>query len=345
MIFNQPFVSVLLSVYNGEKFLDKAIQSILDQTYKNFEFIIINDGSRDKSLAEIQKFTDHRIVCINNKNKGLIASLNEGLGIAKGKYIIRMDADDICMPERIEKQVQYMEQHPDAGLCGTSFTYFNEKFETVSRWKLSNSEIKVMLLYSCPILHPTACIRATTLKDNNLNYKNIIYCEDLALWYDISKVSEIAILPEILLRYRVHANSISETNRQQQNASALTVYTKAFNDLFTPELETQKSILEPQLYLVNAKPNLTFNDLEQIIEFKKSIIKINKITGVHNDAVFKKITALNLYLLNYRFAQSFSLKLLWLYISKGYSIFLHMPGDKKLKFVVKCLMRKSVNNK
>jgi len=114
-------VSIVMSVYNAQKYLDEAIESILNQTYSNFEFIIINDGSTDKSLEIIENYAkkDSRIIVINRENKGLIYSLNEGIRKANGKYIARMDADDISLPQRLEKQVEFMEKNKNIGICGT----------------------------------------------------------------------------------------------------------------------------------------------------------------------------------------------------------------------------------
>ena len=117
---NNPLVSVVLSVYNAEKHIVEAIESILTQSYKNFEFIIIDDGSTDGSLEIIKSYDDERIILISRENKGLIASLNEGIEQAKGKYIARMDADDISLSSRFEEQVTFMEMHEEVGICGTT---------------------------------------------------------------------------------------------------------------------------------------------------------------------------------------------------------------------------------
>ena len=114
-----PKVTVLMPVYNCEKYLRESIESILNQTFKDFEFLIINDGSSDKSAEIVESYNDNRINFVQNeKNIGLAASLNRGLDIAKGEYIARMDADDISLPERLEKQVRFMETNPQIGICG-----------------------------------------------------------------------------------------------------------------------------------------------------------------------------------------------------------------------------------
>jgi len=123
-----PEVTVLMSVYNGEKYLREAIDSILNQTFTDFEFLIVNDGSTDRTAEILRSYDDPRIIIINNeKNIGLTKSLNIGLRMAKGEYIARMDADDVSMPERLQKQIELLNQKKNTGLVGTYYTIINEK--------------------------------------------------------------------------------------------------------------------------------------------------------------------------------------------------------------------------
>src|SRR5947207_1274318 len=116
-----------MSVYNGENYLAEAIDSILNQTFKDFEFIVIDDGSSDTSLKIIKKYTDPRIKLISRKNKGLVASLNEGLAKAKGDYIARQDADDVSLPQRLKKEVEYLDAHPKVALVGSNYKHLDAK--------------------------------------------------------------------------------------------------------------------------------------------------------------------------------------------------------------------------
>ena len=153
-----PRVSVFMPVYNAGKDLAEAIQSILDQTYRDFEFVIVNDGSTDTSLQTLQQYTDPRIRLINNDgNKGLIASLNIGLETCQGEYIVRMDQDDISLPQRIEKQVQFLDEHPEYGLAGSWFEDFGEQIESkIVRYSSDDTAIRIRHLYQTHISHPTA---------------------------------------------------------------------------------------------------------------------------------------------------------------------------------------------
>ncbi|HAS7841575.1 TPA: glycosyltransferase family 2 protein, partial [Vibrio cholerae] len=138
---SSPKISVVMSVYNGEKYLGEAIDSILKQTFSDFEFIIINDGSTDKTLEIIKSYMkkDDRIVLVSRENKGLIVSLNEGLDLAKGQYIARMDADDISIKSRFEKQIEFLDSNPDIGVCGTWVEVFGENIKS-KKWKMPTQD-------------------------------------------------------------------------------------------------------------------------------------------------------------------------------------------------------------
>ena len=133
---NTPQITVLMPVYNGEKYLRQAVDSILNQTFKDFEFLIINDGSTDKTLAILQEYKNKRVKIINNKkNIGLTKSLNKGLKLAKGKYIARMDADDISLSNRLRKQIDFLDKHNKIGVLGTQMKIINNSNKIVGEYK------------------------------------------------------------------------------------------------------------------------------------------------------------------------------------------------------------------
>jgi len=202
-----------MSVHNGEHFLEDAIVSILSQTYKNFEFIIINDGSEDESLAIIEKYKkkDNRIVLINRENKGLPYSLNEGIRKSSGQYIVRMDADDISLPTRFEKQVDFMEKNKDIGVCGTCFESFGHNTKVRKIFLPSgDNELKIRLLFSVAFAHPTVVIRKSILDQYDIRYKEQYKsAQDYRLWQDLSPYTSFANIQEVLLRYRMTPDSIS----------------------------------------------------------------------------------------------------------------------------------------
>lgn len=201
---NQPLVSVVLPVYNGENFLREAIQSILDQSFSNYELLIINDASTDNSEQVILHFEDSRIVYLKNeKNLGLIGALNRGLNIACGKYIARMDQDDISHPKRFERQVQFMETNMNVVLCGMQ----GEILQTGEAYQvpLEDNEIRASMLFGSPFIHPVVMIRRETLVQHSLKYDlKYFHAEDYGLWVNLSFVGKLANLPEVGIYYRKH---------------------------------------------------------------------------------------------------------------------------------------------
>tara|TARA_B100000963_G_C22500078_1_gene613335 strand:- start:44 stop:1030 length:987 start_codon:yes stop_codon:yes gene_type:complete len=208
-----------MSVYNGEKFLSEAIESILQQTYSNFEFIIINDASTDNSLNIIRSYDDSRIIIINNKkNIFLAASLNKGIKVSKGKYIVRMDADDISMPNRLSKQVQYMEKNPKIGISGTcsEIIGFGSGY---GKYSQENNVIKYKFLYECHLLHPSIIMRIDLIKNNQLYYnESYRKNQDYELFFRALDITDFGNLPDYLIKYRQTKENVKrEVHNQKEN--------------------------------------------------------------------------------------------------------------------------------
>lgn len=209
----KPKVSVLMPVYNAAPHLREAMDSIFGQTFADFEFLIINDGSTDTSEEIIQSYQDPRIVYKkNDKNRGLVDTLNRGIDLAQGEYIARMDADDISLPERFARQVAFMDTHPDLGACGTTYQFFGDSNQIEVR--PADYKRAFTLLASTPSLgHPTSMIRKQVLDTHAIRYESTYgYAADYALWVRISQVSRLCSLPEPLLRYRWHSSNMSQTD-------------------------------------------------------------------------------------------------------------------------------------
>lgn len=198
-------VSVLLPVYNGEKYISEAVDSILKQTYENFELIIIDDGSTDKTLSILKEYekNDTRIRLISRANKGLIASLNEGAELALGEWIARMDADDIAMPNRLERQLNWINQ-TGADIAGTWVSFFGAKDFRIWKGYQSDDAIKIDMLFKCPLVHPAIMMRAKLLKQ--LKYDPAAEkAEDYDLWVRAAMQGiKMTNVPEGLLKYRQH---------------------------------------------------------------------------------------------------------------------------------------------
>jgi glycosyltransferase involved in cell wall biosynthesis len=211
-----PLVSVLMPVYNGEKYLRPAIESILNQTFTDYEFIIINDGSTDSSEEIILSYKDPRIKYVRNeKNIKLIATLNKGLDLCRGEYIARMDADDISYPNRFETQVKFMSANPEYGLCGTNIDIDNYDHSWV---RLGDIEFtRFCFLFHNPVCHPTTFIRTSVIRKFKLDYPaEYIHAEEYILWLRIMDHSKCINLDEKLLNYRMHTGQVSQVFKPEQ---------------------------------------------------------------------------------------------------------------------------------
>jgi glycosyltransferase involved in cell wall biosynthesis len=216
---NKPEISVVMSVFNDERFLNETLCSILNQTFENFEFIIINDGSSDKSVDIIKTYQkiDNRIKLIHNeRNLGLIISLNRGLRVANGKYIARMDADDIALKERFEIQYNFLEKNIAIFLVGTHVEIIDETGAKLSvlRYAIGSEKISKLLPTQNCIVHPTIMFR------NNKKHfyrDKMWYTEDYDFYLNcITAGEKLENIPQVLLKYRRNAASISLTNRGKQ---------------------------------------------------------------------------------------------------------------------------------
>lgn len=236
-----PFVSVLMPIFNGEKFLDESIVSILKQSYTNFEFLIIDDGSTDNTskLLKRYKAKDKRIKIITHKkNLGIVISLNEGLDRAKGKYILRMDADDIAYPNRFVEQIRFMEANPGVGVCGTWIKVLTNQ-PYVWKSPTNDADIKTSLFFESVIAHPSACIRTSALKQLDLKYdQKYIYVEDYNLWLNLSKNWELANIPIPLLEYRSHSLQTSAVKGTKQSQNLLILKSRLLKSLY-PKAESK----------------------------------------------------------------------------------------------------------
>ena len=212
-----PIISVILPVHNAEKYISTAINSILTQTVTDFELIIINDGSTDDSLDIIKSYQliDTRIRLFSQENKGLVTSLNNGINFAKGVWIARMDADDIALPQRFEKQLQWLEQ-TGADICGSWVQFFGTSDKRILKHPCSDAAIKMNLLFGSPLAHPTVFMKTNLIKE--LRYDpNWDKAEDYDLWERADRAGwKMTNIPEVLLLYRQHDAQISTLTSSKQ---------------------------------------------------------------------------------------------------------------------------------
>lgn len=206
-------ISVVMPVYNGEKYLNEAIDSVLNQTFKDFEFIIINDGSTDKTEEIIKGYSDKRIKYIKQENTGIGGALRKGCNIASGKYIARMDADDVCLPNRFKVQFDFLEKNKYTVLVSSSVLYIDENSRVFGRSysTTSNRAIKNKLKRGCSaISHPSLMMRNDIYK-KTVGYQDLQPLEDYCLWVNMSKYGQLRNISFPLLKYRVLSNSISRS--------------------------------------------------------------------------------------------------------------------------------------
>lgn len=212
---NTPHISVLLPVYNGAKYLKDAIESILNQTYSDFELIIINDGSQDNSVSIIERFNDTRIRFFCQPNMGLAATLNRAIGLANGIYLARQDQDDYSLPTRFEKQVSFLDLHPNCGIVGCLAQIWKEDIKTRQSFKHStdNLSLKFDLLFNNPFVHSSIMIRKEILNKigNYSTNTDRQPPEDYELWSRVSRKYEVANIPDVLHIYREAKDSMSRT--------------------------------------------------------------------------------------------------------------------------------------
>lgn len=207
-----PRVSVLMPAHNAEQYIRESIESILSQTFRDFELLVLDDGSTDSTAVVARSYLDERLKLITNEaNLGIIGTLNRGLNAARGEYVARMDADDVSAPDRFAKQVAFLDQHPDVAVVGTWFRFINHTGRQLLGCEppYRPDDVRNALLFQNCIAHPSVMFRRSVVLATNGYDPSALYAEDYALWLSISERHDIANLPEYLLMYRVHPNQVS----------------------------------------------------------------------------------------------------------------------------------------
>jgi glycosyltransferase involved in cell wall biosynthesis len=349
--YNEILVSVILPVYNAELYLEEAIRSVLNQTFTNFELLIYNDASTDKSDSIIKSIVDKRI-CYENgiKNEGLVTLLNKGLKVAKGKYIARMDADDICMPTRFEEQVEFLEKNTEVGICGSWYNDFGTIFGLVKRPVLKD-EIESSLFYGTPVGHPTVMMRKEMLLQNKLMYNNdFLYAEDYDLFERASSFFEIANLPTVLFHYRKHDTQITNVQWQYQYFLAGKIQARRFS-------KALKSCTDKDVTWLNnfftATSNLNDSWFEEVTKYKERILNENIIyppailLNATND-LFQSLKEKNIYSFyfkKYYASNNYSIGLLKSFVKESPKPYHYLGKKLTLFFILKCLVGYKKSNK
>lgn len=212
-----PLVSVLIPTKNAQQYCKEAVLSIINQLYHNFEILIIDDHSTDNTVKIIHNLRESNIRLYKNPGKGIVDALNFGIKLAQGKYLTRMDADDLSFPSRIKHQVSYLERHKDIGVLGTGIKIIGDTVREV-KFPTSSAEIKYELLFENVLAHPSIMIRKSNIPANLLRYQRQYQnAEDYALWTQLINITNFANLGEVLLSYRHHSGQVSHAHVKSQD--------------------------------------------------------------------------------------------------------------------------------
>ncbi len=259
----QPRVTVLMPVYNGERYLREAIGSILGQTFGDFELLIVNDGSTDASESIIRSHDDPRIRLVTNEaNLRLTATLNRGLALARGQYLARMDCDDISLPERLGKQVAFLDAHPEVAVVGTWYRTTGEGRERIVRYPKKRGMLRSLLLFASPLAHPTVMLRRELFVRNGFLYDpDFPNVEDYELWSRISVSHDIAVMGEVLLRYRVHQGQVTWMHNEAVLAATARVQLALLRGMGLAPSERQV-LIHRALSTASPEPGITLEEID-----------------------------------------------------------------------------------
>lgn len=221
-----PKISVVMAIYNGEKYLRQSMDSVLQQDFRDFEFIIVDDGSTDTTPVIIASYGDDRIVYVKNKkNIGQTASLNIGLNVAKGKYIARIDADDIYLQGKLGKQFVFMEEHPDVTVCGTAGIRIDENGQVLSEFNPLTDmlDINFSIFYRTPVVHVSVMMVRSVILENGGYDENYLYCADFALWSKlIRNKCVITNINKKLTAFRLYSGSLGAVQKLSASGREMT---------------------------------------------------------------------------------------------------------------------------
>ena len=331
---SSPMITVLMPVFNGEKFLQKAIQSILDQTFTDFEFIIINDGSDDSTLEIINLFHDPRIrVCSNEFSLGLVKSLNIGIKLARGRYIARMDCDDISLPTRLITQFRFLSIHPEISVCGSWIKTIGAGVGEIRKYPLTSEDIQCELLFRSPLAHPSVMFNREKLQDNLIYDERYEKAEDYELWVRLSQSFNLANINQVLLLYRCHNHQVSKTSTETQ---------KALSNILR-QAQIQKIGLQFTSDEINIHQRLSNGEIIGQSEFcfqgkiwLEKLYEFNQNNNIFSSHSFSKLLSTQLYILCSTFPIGFySWRIFWCSPLANYST---LNVLTVIKFFIKCLI-------
>ncbi|MET4083357.1 glycosyltransferase involved in cell wall biosynthesis [Pedobacter sp. UYP30] len=279
-----PQTTVLLPTYNCAKYILETVKSVLNQFYSNYELLIIDDGSTDNTEEILKAIGDERIVYLKNPtNFGIVKTLNIGIKLAKGKYIARMDADDVMLGNRLQEQIDFLESNPDYGMVGSWYQIMDVdgKIRNTLKTTSNHEDIKLGLLFGNQFAHPTVTMRTDLVR--KLKYKQeFLYTEDYDLWCRIAEVSKVANLPRIHLSYRWYANNSCNRNQKKLKANVVKLLSREL-DKYEIEHCTEELMLHAAICFSYGKR--FFNNDKRLSELNKWLDRVfaaPKVKALHN---------------------------------------------------------------
>ena len=318
-INKNPTISVIMPVYNAERFLKQAVESILNQTFDDFEFLIIDDNSSDNTREIIRSYKDNRIKLITNPVRvGFTNSLNQGLKIAQGEYIARMDSDDISEPDRFLKQINFLKNNPDIGVCGSWIKVIDENNNILQKSKLPLTHKLIVwnLFFNDCIAHPSVIFRRHIMGIPILYNPQFETAEDYELWIRMSKITKIENIPEYLLKYRIHGKNISANRNKILNYDYI-IREKAIEYLFNHQLNDHEiHAIKEWVFQFPSK------SAKDILIIRKIIARMYKIYITSNNFTNNELKEINFFTANQYFtlasqSKNISLRLFFICIIEG----------------------------
>lgn len=277
-----PAVSVVMPVYNTEQYLQESIGSILNQTFSDFELLVVNDGSTDGSreLIESLQKNNKRIRLINQNNQGIVAALNNGIRFSYGKYIARMDSDDISLESRLMEQVSFMDNNADVGVCGSWCKYFGIVNGPICKVQESDSRIKASLLFNTSMVHPSIIMRRDVIEKHDLLYRNgYEHAEDYDLWRRFAQFSKLANIPKSLLYWRTHTAQVTNEHKVSGANSADKIRKELIQELYS---ECTADEIAVHLGICNGNFEKTIEFADKAESWFKKLLNANKRNGVYD---------------------------------------------------------------
>lgn len=336
-----PRLTVLMPTYNVAPWVEEAIQSVLNQTYRDFELLVVDDGSTDDTLGRVRSIQDDRIrIAAFSDNVGLAENLNRGLDLINTELVARMDGDDIAEPDWLETGVHVLDTMPDVGICSFGFQFFGTKTSLV-RFPEHNEDSKAQMLFGCTVIVPV--FRKSIFTDNHLRYSTDAFpAEDYMMWANAYRVTQVYNVQRTLFHYRTHPTQISTTRRDAQIAKSNEVRLKMLDWLNPNFTEDEKHFFTDTFI---AQQIASQQDLINRKAFSRKMIKKNRGVGRFDEnslqRCLRKHLTLSLYstIVNLFFKDGYTIHSYFCYLSSGFA--LHTGWKYEAKFLLKSILHKA----